>query len=227
MKTLLLSPHLDDAVLSAGQFLANQPGCHCLTVFAGIPPRGKNDVTPYDSKTGFKSSHLAMEARRFEDRDAMARLQCDPFYFDSYLDHQYRNGTDPDVHHLARTIADFVREGEYERVISCLGLLHPDHILLGDAVVEASKSFDAPLYLWEDLPNRVLYPEEVPKHLAHVQAQGFKTTLEAPGGAGPMADKIRALLCYRSQLGTGDLDFNLLLVPERFWKLRKDGDEEV
>lgn len=35
---------------------------------------------------------------------------------------------------------------------------------------------------------------------------------------GPIADKIRALMCYKSQINTGDLDPYLLYVPERFWK---------
>lgn len=35
--TVVLSPHLDDAVLSVGRFLAASPGTVAVTVFAGIP----------------------------------------------------------------------------------------------------------------------------------------------------------------------------------------------
>jgi hypothetical protein len=35
--TVVLSPHLDDAVLSVGRFLAANPGTVVITVFAGIP----------------------------------------------------------------------------------------------------------------------------------------------------------------------------------------------
>lgn len=223
MKTLLLSPHLDDAVLSAGQFLVNQPGCDVLTVFAGIPDWGKGVVTPYDQKCGFTSSRRAMEARRLEDRDAIARLRCDPYFWEHYLDSQYlADERDRDgLPALAADIVDFVRRGEYELVLAPLGLLHPDHEFLADAVLLARDTLPADVYLWEDLPNRVLYPEVAQQRLSQLPP----ATLHAPGGAGPMGEKIRALLCYRSQLGTGDLDFNLLCVPERFWKLtRKDGD---
>lgn len=222
MKTLLIGPHLDDICLSAAQFLANQPGCHCLTVFSGIPPRGHNDLTPYDAKTGFKSSHRAMESRRLEDRDAMARLKCDPIYWD-ILDSQYSTDQ-PTIEELATTIEELAQG--YELVLGPLGLVHPDHRLLSDALVLASKHLAAAVYLWEELPNRVLYPEQVSTRLMFLRGQGFDLTLEAPGGAGPMADKVRALLCYRSQLGTGDLDFNLLLVPERFWLIKREGEDE-
>lgn len=218
MKTLLLSPHLDDAALSAGQFLANQPGCDVLTVFSGIPQWSRSVVTPYDEKSGFTSSRQAVEARRREDRDALARLRCEPQYWDDYLDAQY--GYEYTVAALADALTRFITDGEYELVLGPLGVRHPDHVLLGDALVAAAPTITAPVYLWEDLPNRVLYPEEV-----HDRLEGLNTCSEVPGGAGPMADKVRALLCYRSQLGTGDLDFNLLLVPERFHRLVKDGDE--
>lgn len=222
MKTLLISPHLDDAVLSAGQFLANQPGCDVLTVFAGVPDWSRNIVTPYDAKCGFQSSRRAMEARRLEDRDALARLNCEPMYWD-YLDSQY--GELPAVDEVADHVVTFVAEGEYQLVLSCLGLMHPDHELVSDAVIRAASSLTAQVYLWEGLPNRVLYPETVPERLAYVRAHGLRPSLDVPGGAGPLADKVRALLCYRSQLGTGDLDFNLLCVPERFWRL--DGGDDA
>lgn len=222
MKTLLLSPHLDDAVLSAGQFLANQPGCDVLTVFAGKPyTLGKSAVTPYDQKCGFVSSMQAMHARRLEDRDAVGRLQGDPIYWD-YLDDQYLEPTDFVT--LRDRIAATAQA--YDIVIAPIGVSHPDHIYLSDAVLAANTSFGAQIFLWEDLPNRVLYPEMVAARLAQIRGDGHELSLEVPGGAGPMADKVRALLCYRSQLGTGDLDFNLLCVPERFWKLaRREGDD--
>lgn len=214
MNTLLLSPHLDDAALSAGQFLANQPGCDVLTVFAAVPDM-RDTATPYDLKCGFKTSEEAMKARQLEDRDAMAWLKANPIYGD-YLDGQYgaTYGVDDlvtDIIHMAKA---------YDVILGPLGIAHPDHILLSDALICASEYITADIYLWEDLPNRVLFPEQVHERLSQLPP----TSLEVPGGAGPLADKMRALMCYRSQLGTGDLDFNVLLVPERFWKLTKGGE---
>lgn len=223
MKTLLLSAHLDDAVLSAGQFLANQPGCDVLTVFAGVPTYiGASVVTPYDEKCGFRSSIEAMQARRLEDRDAMGRLQCDPVFWD-YLDSQY--GLEVNKRQLTATIVETAKE--YDVILAPLGLVHPDHVALADALLAAAPDIAATIYLWEDLPNRVLHPELVGIRLHQISNSGFDLLLDVPGAAGPMADKIRALLCYRSQLGTGDLDFNLLCVPERFYLLTKEGDNAV
>lgn len=215
MKTLLLSAHLDDAVLSAGQFLANQPGCDVLTVFAGIPRI--DGATPYDAKCGFRSSKAAMKARRLEDRDALARLKCEPIYWD-FLDGQYIS--DAQFHsadHLT-SLKDAIIEVAfaYDLIIGPLGLVHADHLLLGDALISVTSKIKSPIYLWEDLPNRVLHPDKVYERLINISA-----VLEPPGGAGPMASKINALHCYRSQMGTGDLDFNLVCVPERFWKLKR------
>lgn len=217
MKTLLLSPHLDDACLSASQFLAAQPNCDIVTVFAGAPDEPV--MTDYDAKCGFVSALDAIGSRRHEDQDAMARLQQTPIHWD-YLDHQYRD-TDglPNFDQLVQQIVDTAVG--YDMVISCLGLLHPDHILLGNAVIAAAPAIEADVYLWEDLPHRVLHPEAVVDRLA-----GIDATLEHPGIIGPVADKIRALVCYRSQMGTGDLDFNYLCVPERFWKINKEGSQQ-
>lgn len=215
MKTLLLSPHLDDAVLSAGQFLANQPGCSVVTVFAGIPADGLQ--TSYDRKCGFKSSRKAMQSRRLEDRDSLARLKCDPIYWD-YLDSQY--GESYEMDSIVADIIDLAQG--YDLVLGPLGLVHHDHKMVLDSLLLAAKDIKAAIYLWEDLPNRVLYPEEVNARLYEIQPE----KLAVPGGAGPMADKIRALLCYRSQLGTGDLNFDLLCVPERFWLIKERAGDE-
>ena len=52
---LAISAHLDDAVLSAGQFIAGRPDCVIATVLAGTPST-KAVLTAYDAKTGFKSA---------------------------------------------------------------------------------------------------------------------------------------------------------------------------
>ena len=65
-KVLLISPHFDDAVLSAGQFMAERPDCEVVTVFAGMPLTPERVVTPYDEKCGFKNAQDAMAERQRE-----------------------------------------------------------------------------------------------------------------------------------------------------------------
>jgi hypothetical protein len=57
---LAVSAHLDDAVLSAGQFIAGRPDCVIATVLAGTPST-KAVLTAYDAKTGFNSAAEAVE----------------------------------------------------------------------------------------------------------------------------------------------------------------------
>jgi hypothetical protein len=49
---LVISPHLDDAILSAGQFLVGRPHVTVATVFAGTPPT-TDVLTSYDRSCGF------------------------------------------------------------------------------------------------------------------------------------------------------------------------------
>ena len=66
---LVLSPHLDDALLSASTFVLGPP-CDVWTVFAGRPnpPR----TTDWDVACGFPDSDATMTARLAEDIAAFA-----------------------------------------------------------------------------------------------------------------------------------------------------------
>jgi hypothetical protein len=87
---LVCSPHLDDAVLSAGEFLASWPGARVLTVFAGAP--SPPVITTFDLNSGFSDSDMAMTSRFDEDDRALAELKSIPMRA-AFLDNQYR--TDP------------------------------------------------------------------------------------------------------------------------------------
>ena len=60
-KILLISPHFDDAILSAGQLMAERPDTVVLTVFGGVPQDAENKRTPYDEKGGFKNAKDSVE----------------------------------------------------------------------------------------------------------------------------------------------------------------------
>lgn len=221
MKTLLISPHFDDAVLSAGQYMAGLKGkCDVLTVFSEIPKNGKDFVTPYDESCGFNTSEDAMVVRRQEDAEALAILGAGSIHL-GMLDSQY----DPEralsaKEDILKALRQFNKEfgAQYERVIVPLGLRHPDHVDVSWAANTVFGLAKHPeFYMWEDLPHRVTHPEEVQERLELI------STLQEPKltfiGDGPIADKVRALWCYRSQMAKGDLNPYVLYVPERFWKL--------
>lgn len=208
-KVLLISPHFDDAVLSAGQFMAGRPDTDVLTVFGGYP-KDLDASTPYDVKCGFEKARDAVTVRRQEDDEALSNLQANSFYLE-FSDSQY--GETHDRNEILKAIKNFILENDYEFVLCPIGISHPDHILVAKIVKSLEPYIDKNIYYWEDLPIRVVEPMEAFKRLNEL---GVKE-LVFPG-TGPVVKKIRALSCYKSQIGTGILDPYLMYVPERFWK---------
>lgn len=210
-KILLISPHFDDAVLGAGQFLAGRPDADVVTVFGGEPKTVVS--TPYDQKCGFSDSKDAIAVRRIEDDTALSLLNATPIHW-GFPDSQY--GEELDEEKIYKMICSVVDKGDYEMVLAPVGIGHPDHELVGDLVKRAAvaNEWDVPVYFWEDLPLRVLEPELISERLKKL---GLRE--RAYLGDGLIVKKIRALTCYYSQIGTGILDPFVMYVPERFWKL--------
>jgi LmbE family N-acetylglucosaminyl deacetylase len=120
---LVVSPHLDDAVLSVGQFLAGRPGTTVATIFAGYP-KVLETQTDYDKLSGFNSAGEAITNRRIEDRLALAHLEAAPVHLD-HLDHQY--GEEPDFAAIVEELKALITRVDPEFIAGPLGLLHPDH----------------------------------------------------------------------------------------------------
>ncbi len=209
MSVLVISTHLDDGILSAGQFIAGHPSPNLLTVFAGIPDDGF--VTDYDKSCGFETSKFAMEARRNEDRQATAMLNSG-YIHGKLLDSQYKKEQPSDIIKLIEVV---LSDRTYDFVVAPLGLRHPDHIAVADATLKLKPDN---LYLYEDLPHRVTNPELVFDRFEQLKKQGFKPSQEFIGD-GAIELKMRALMCYHSQMLKGDLNPYNLYVPERFWRI--------
>lgn len=218
-KVLLISPHFDDAVLSAGQFMADRPDTEVVTVFAGLPLTPDEISTPYDKKCGFKNARDAVGVRQRENDQALALLQATSInleFPDSQYETNYANQSP--LGHIVASLQELVNKGGYEFIVGPLGLGHPDHTKVTEAIIHLKTKL--PIYLWEDLPLRVVEPELVWSRLAML-GLGSKDKLWQPATTGEkMAKKIRALLCYKSQINTGILDPYVMYVPERFWKLK-------
>jgi LmbE family N-acetylglucosaminyl deacetylase len=211
---LIISPHLDDAVLSCGQMIADNSDCTVVTVFAGIPPH--DQLTPYDEHSAFKSSRDAVIARRAEDIRAMRVLEADYIHLD-HLDSQYQPLKPEQVRDdLERVILAHFPEGEERRVLSPYGLRHPDHELVYESVRAIWAHGKGPIdrfFVYEELPYRVLWPEAACKKVYDDQI-GIK---EAKLGVGNKTIKRKAVAFYVSQAWSTDLD--CVFVPERFWEI--------
>jgi LmbE family N-acetylglucosaminyl deacetylase len=99
-RVTVLSPHLDDAVLSLGATIAaaTRSGAfvRLLTVL-GNDPDSTAPAGPWDQRTGFRTVGEAARARREEDGRACAIVGADPVWL-PYGDEQYQRGaTDDEV----------------------------------------------------------------------------------------------------------------------------------
>lgn len=211
-KVLALSPHFDDAVLSAGQFIAGRPDVDVVTIFAGVP-KDSEKQTDYDKKCGFKSAKDAISHRKREDNEALSLLRA-RFIHLNYVDSQYEE--ESNVKDISKTIEQIIESENYEFIIAPIGIGHPDHEIVNKALLKIN--VDIPIYLWEDMPLRVLEPELISKKLSNLAK---KKRLSSPG-TGRISDKIRAIWCYKSQIGTGILDPYIMYVPERFWLINEN-----
>ncbi|HMD56918.1 MAG TPA: PIG-L family deacetylase [Solirubrobacteraceae bacterium] len=86
----ILSPHLDDAVLSCWHVLTSPADVRVVNVFAGVPSA---NVAPgwWDTSSGRHDPVRTVKERIEEDRTALALIGRDPVNLD-FLDNQYRSG---------------------------------------------------------------------------------------------------------------------------------------
>ena len=118
----VVSPHLDDAVLSLGAAIGSARGAvTILTVLAGDAdsdePAGK-----WDRRAGFSTAGEASRARRAEDERACAALSATPWWL-PYGDEQYERGGSDDQIRAAVVEA----AGTDMVLIPGFPLLHHDH----------------------------------------------------------------------------------------------------
>jgi LmbE family N-acetylglucosaminyl deacetylase len=217
---IVVSPHLDDAVLSCGRLLAHRPGAVVITLFAGRPPRS-GDVTPWDAAAGFGLADDVVGARRAEDGRALATLAARPLWL-PFVDAQY--GPAPSGERLAEALARAIAVGGGGTVAIPLGLFHSDHRLAHEAGLRVLGRFPHLAWLaYEDALYRGL-PGLVDERVAELASAGLGPVRARLPADGRAAAKGRAIAAYASQLralagpaGPGPAD---ALAPERYWRLR-------
>ena len=209
-RVLVLSAHLDDAVLSAGEFIAAHPGATVATVFAGVPEPGVRGW--YDRQTETADGHAAMTLRRAEDAAALAVLDASALHLDLF-DRQYRCRASDDG--LAALLRDVLGAHRPDVVVGPVGLLHPDHRQLARVWPAVARERPGTAALaYEDLPYRLSFAETAGRVRQFAAAHG--AVAEAPG-ARNTDRKAAAIAAYASQLPLVYPD--QCLVPERLWRL--------
>ncbi len=210
---LVVSPHLDDAVFSCGDWLAGHPGALVATVFAGVPP-GITRLTPWDAACGFMDAQQAVAARRAEDSAALAALSASAIWLD-FLDSQYLDS--PSHGALCEALCGVLERTAPGTVLFPAGLFHSDHLLVHAAMLALCRARPQRSWImYED----ALYRRSagwLQRRLAALLAAGFRATpVAAPAVAA--GRKRAALACYRSQLRALGQPADLV-APEGYWRL--------
>lgn len=216
-KPVLICPHLDDAVLSCGRYLAATPGVTVITIFAGGPPKSA-EITKWDSECGFRPGDDVMAMRRQEDFKALARLDATPVHLEG-LDAQYRDGA-PDVEGLVAKVATNLKALEPSEVLAPLGLLHEDHRWTTDIAIEACRAAgNRECVVYADSMH-ARDPSMIQPRLDRITS-GFGSLVATQQPQGSRWVKRRATSCYPSQLKAFGINTRLRgwLLEERYWLL--------
>lgn len=211
MRWIYLSPHLDDAALSAGGWIYDQTqagnSVEIWTIMCGFPKTRK--LSPFaeylHSKWGMSSAREVVGGRRVEDKNAAAVLGAKARHFD-FLDCVYRQDREgsflyfsvfvdplPEEADLPKRIANTIaaRLKPDDEIVCQLGVgKHIDHV----TVRLAAELLKRPLHYVADIPYLFNYPEHLkPKTV------GMKKKVERVSKAGLRAWK-EAVLAFKSQV---------------------------
>ena len=226
---VIVSPHLDDAVLGCGQLMSAHPGATVITVFAGNPPAYPNPQREWDRQSGFAPGDDVMAARRAEDHAALNVVDALAVHLD-FVEYSY-NDNDRPVHvaTIAPTLAATLASLNPTMVVVPFGLANPDHDVTHRAAMVAVGELAHQL---ESEPAIFAYEDHGYKHIPGMLAwrvsQLFRRGLW-PTPACPTTDastnrKLEALARYPSQLLALEDDWQIRAklaapAPEQIWRL--------
>jgi len=150
--TVVLSPHLDDAVLSAWSVVGDAGAAEVVNVFAGVPEDGP--PPRWDRLAGAESSRAHMEARLEEDRAALALAGRSAVYL-PFLDRHYRSAA-PDADQLAEAIDAAVAAASLVYAPAGIGG-HEDHVVVRDIALDLGRRSGMPVRLYAELPYAIRF----------------------------------------------------------------------
>ena len=209
MRTAVLSPHLDDAVLSCWHLLEGPGELVVLNVFTASPPPGA-PAAWWDHLTGAADSGERMRERRAEDREALALAGRHAVALD-LLDDQYRDWAPAPADVAERIAATLAADTRLCAPAALDG--QPDHVVVRDAALRLAGAGQA-LSLYADLPHAIArgWPGWVTGTPTGDIDDSWSATLAASGlhvdellarvrplDARARARKLRAIEAYRTQ----------------------------
>jgi LmbE family N-acetylglucosaminyl deacetylase len=227
-RVVIVSPHLDDAVLGCSYLLAAHPGITVVTAFAGRPPEYPTPMERWDALCGFVEGDEVHVARRAEDLAALAIFDARPVWLD-FVEHSYLDRADwvrPEQ--VVDELDTAVRGLEPTAVFMPFGLGNPDH----DCTHQAALLVRERSSTWASEPSWFCYEDTGYKHIPGLLAWRVSKLLRAGVWPTPAAvpidpdhaRKLEALAAYPSQVLALEADWNLgpklaAPAPEQFWRL--------
>ncbi|MET9604999.1 PIG-L family deacetylase [Streptomyces sp. NPDC006512] len=153
-RTVVLSPHFDDAILSLAGLLPALPApVAVVTVFGGAPAPGA-PVSWWDGTCGFSTAAEAHRTRRAEDARACALLGVEQVVL-GHPDGPYGDGGEPD---LLDAFLEGLAPGT--RILAPLGSNQPDHAGVRTRAMKVLAALGAPApWVYADLPYTGHLPE--------------------------------------------------------------------
>jgi LmbE family N-acetylglucosaminyl deacetylase len=207
---VVVSPHLDDAVLSCWSLLVGPGPVRVLTVLAGEPPEGT--LGEWDRLTGATDSPARVRERIEEDGAALRIAGCEGLYL-GFLDEQYEPGAQPLADglrpHLDGADVVYGPKGSPQ---------NDDHVIVRDALLEVRRD----LRFYADLPYSLGDGFDLPLELDPRDLAPRDIVLDPQTAA----RKLEAVRCYRTQLvalvaGHGEFVSVAGLARERVWDPRR------
>ncbi|HET9914828.1 MAG TPA: PIG-L family deacetylase [Anaerolineales bacterium] len=225
MRWIYLSPHLDDAVFSAGGLIYEQSRAglpvEIWTFMCGYPSGPEGEVSQFaqllHSQWGFSSTEEAIRLRREEDGHAAAILGAGILHLE-FLDCIYRHGTNgewlysevfvpphPEDAGVPAQVAGIIsaRLNPDDVLVCPLSLgSHVDHVL----VRQGAELLGRPLFYFIDVPYIFSCPDELEPKSAGMQESVHPVTESG------LSRWKEAALAYKSQISTLGEAFN---TPEK------------
>ncbi len=193
MRWIYLSPHLDDAVLSAGGWIYEQARAgvdvEIWSFMCGFPPAG--EISPFAQmlhhQWGIAAAEALVNARRAEDFRAAKRVSARAIHFD-FLDCIYRRGKNGDWLYSNVFVPPHEDESELPAQIAaaiaprlkpddqliCQFAIGPhlDHLL----VRRAAELLERPLFYAADIPYLFNTPNDLAQKITGMQEHTYKVS---------------------------------------------------
>jgi LmbE family N-acetylglucosaminyl deacetylase len=200
---VVISPHLDDAVMSLGATIAQAvrsgTAVEVLTVF-GYGPASNAPAGPWDTKSGYRTEAEACGSRRAEDDEACRILGATPRRLDFGAEPYERRGTPAEI--LAAVAAAVAGKGSI--LMPGYPLAHPDHAELSELLLGGKLDPHARVGLYAEQPY-LFWERRRPVTAMRAPAlEGLLPTpltwTRQPVGRPERRLKLEAVQSYRSQL---------------------------